>query len=107
MFNFVDTSCSCHANMCSCYNSESGRRLFAIATSRQYCTYSGYDSAEWFALVHQPINLKQAQLIPDAVKVLDDECTKLENRHTWSLDTVREQHRAKDEATANIEETHF
>eukprot|EP00973_Karenia_brevis_P082361 11417001-Karenia_brevis.AAC.1 len=58
------------------------------------------------ALVHQPINLKQAKLVPDAVKALDDEWTKLENRHTWSLDTVREKHKVKDEATSRNEETH-
>eukprot|EP00973_Karenia_brevis_P021401 2941807-Karenia_brevis.AAC.1 len=40
----------------------------------------GYVSSEWFALVHQPINLKHAKQIPDPVKALYDEWTKLENR---------------------------
>eukprot|EP00973_Karenia_brevis_P029865 4118618-Karenia_brevis.AAC.1 len=51
---------------------------------------SGYVSSEWFALVHQPVSLKQAKQIPDAVKALDDKWTKLENRCTWYLDIVRE-----------------
>eukprot|EP00973_Karenia_brevis_P063936 8887047-Karenia_brevis.AAC.1 len=40
----------------------------------------GYVSEEYAALGHQPISLKHAKQIPDAVKALDDEWTKLENR---------------------------
>eukprot|EP00973_Karenia_brevis_P014439 1968041-Karenia_brevis.AAC.1 len=67
----------------------------------------GYVSSEWFASVHQPISLTDAKQIPDAVKALDDEWAKLENRCTWSLDIVREKKDVKEEATAKNEETHF
>eukprot|EP00973_Karenia_brevis_P018376 2520095-Karenia_brevis.AAC.1 len=68
---------------------------------------SGIVSSEWFALAHQPISLQQAKQIPHAVKALDDEWTKLQNRCTWSLDTAREKKDVKEEATAKNEETHF
>eukprot|EP00973_Karenia_brevis_P048907 6784456-Karenia_brevis.AAC.1 len=37
----------------------------------------GYVSSQWFTLVHEPVSLKHARLIPDAMKALDDEWNKL------------------------------
>eukprot|EP00973_Karenia_brevis_P052427 7284628-Karenia_brevis.AAC.1 len=51
---------------------------------------SGYVSCEWFALVHQPVSLEHARLIPDAMKALDDEWHKSAKRNTWSLGTARD-----------------
>ena len=51
---------------------------------------AGFVSGHYFALVHQPIDIDKAKLIPDAKKALDKECAKLESKpvQAWDVSTV-------------------
>ena len=70
---------------------------------------SGYVSDHWYALVHKPVKIGDAEKIPKAKEALEKEWRKLEDPSSpaWLYDTVEEEEVIKQKARKDKRSIHL
>ena len=74
---------------------------------REKVAPAGQVSAEWFAMVHTPIPMQEANRIPAAREAVEKEWRKLEAKNAWIMDSVREHKDVAAEAIKKGVTVHF
>ena len=67
----------------------------------------GFASEEWYALVHTPVPIPKAMLIPEAKAGLEKEWNKLEVKKAWNIDKVKPKAEVIAQAKRNGRPVHF